>query len=197
VKAEFVVVDPASRVPFVTADKIDIVMGGMTRTPDRAKLIDFSVPVNTEGSAVLTTEGAAYDNVSDMNSEKVIFAEVRGTTPVKFIQDKLPKAQILALENWTDAVRAVATGRATALVADPAFFATLLPNFSSTKWKTLKGAAGPVSYDCLGLQRGNVTLLHWVNVALFSMHTAGFIEDSWRQWHHADMFPAVVPQPFF
>jgi polar amino acid transport system substrate-binding protein len=197
VKAEFVVVDPASRVPFVTSDKIDIVMGGMSRTPDRAKLIDFSLPVNTEGSAVLTTEGAAYENVADMNTDKVTFAEVRGTTPTKFIQDKLPNAKLLALENWNDALRAVADGRATALIADPAFYTTLLPNFPDTKWKILKGAAGPVAYDCLGLQRGNTSLLHWVNVALFSLQKDGFVDDAWRKWHHADMFPKIEPQPYF
>jgi len=197
VKAEFVIVDPASRVPFVTSDKIDLVMGGMTRTPDRAKLIDFSVPVNTEGSAVLTTEGVGYETVAEMNTDKVTFAEVRGTTPVKFIQEQLPKAQLLALENWTDALRAVAAGRATALVADPAFYATLLPNFPNTRWKTLKGAAGPVSYDCLGLQRGNTTLKNWVNVAIFSMAKEGFTDKAWRAWHHADMFPPIVTQPYF
>src|SRR5579863_2744027 len=143
VKVQFVVVDPASRVPFVTANKIDLVMGGMTRTPDRAKLIDFSVPINTEGSAVLTTEGAAYKSIADMNVETVTFAEVRGTTPVTFLQDKLPKAKLLFLENWPDALRAVAAGRATAVVADPAFYSKLLPQMPDTKWKILPGAAGP------------------------------------------------------
>jgi polar amino acid transport system substrate-binding protein len=197
VKVAFVIVDPASRVPFVTANKIDLVMGGMTRTPDRAKIIDFSVPVNTEGSAVLTTEGAALQSIADMNTDQMIFAEVRGTTPVAFLQAKLPKAKLLFLENWTDALRAVATGRANALVADPAFFATLLPSFPDTKWKILPGAAGPVAYDCVGLAQGNTALRRWLNVALLQMHTSGFVEDAWHQWHHADMVAPIVPNPYF
>ena len=197
VKATFVVVDPASRVPFVTANKIDVVMGGMTRTPDRAKLIDFSVPINTEGSGVLTTEGVSYQSVADMNTDAVTFAEVRGTTPVAFLQDKLPKAKLLFLEDWPDALRAVAAGRATAVVADPSFFSGLLTKFPDTKWKLLKGAAGPVGYDCLGLAKGNESLRSWLNVALFAIETAGFVDEDWRKWNHTDMVVPIQPNPYF
>jgi polar amino acid transport system substrate-binding protein len=197
VKIAFVIVDPASRVPFVTANKIDLVMGGMTRTPDRAKLIDFSVPLNTEGSAVLTTEAAPYKSATDMNSDAVTFAEVRGTTPVAFLQDKLPKAKLLFLENWPDALRAVAAGRATAVVADPAFYTKLLAQLPDTKWKILPGAAGPVSYDCIGLARGNEALRSWLNVAMFSIETAGFVDDVWRKWHNGDMVVPIHPDPYF
>jgi polar amino acid transport system substrate-binding protein len=197
VKVSFVTVDPASRVPFVTANKIDIVMGGMTRTSDRAKLIDFSVPLNTEGSAVLTTEGVPYQTIADMNKDSVTFAEVRGTTPVTFLQDKLPQAKLLFLENWPDALRAVTSGRAVAVVADPAFYANLLPQFPDTKWKILPGAAGPVSYDCLGISKGNESLRSWLNVALFQIETAGFVSDAWRKWHHGDMVVPIQPNPYF
>lgn len=197
VKATFVTVDPASRVPFVTSNKIDVVMGGMTRTPDRAKLIDFSLPINTEGSGVLTTEAAPYKTVADMNTDAVTFAEVRGTTPVTFIQDKLPKAKLLFLEDWPDVLRAVSSGRATAVIADPSFFVGLIPQFPDTKWKLLKGAAGPVGYDCLGLAKGNESLKSWLNVAIFTIETAGFVDDDWRKWNHTDMVAPLEPNPYF
>jgi ABC-type amino acid transport substrate-binding protein len=48
------------RIPFVVADKIDFVMGAMTRTAERAKVIDFTVPVHTEQFGVLTTQGKPF-----------------------------------------------------------------------------------------------------------------------------------------
>ena len=197
VKVHFVVVNPASRIPFVVADKIDVVMGGMTRTPDRAKVISFSVPINTEAPGVLTTDAAPYESPAQMNTPKVTFAEVRGTTDVPLLKRVLPKARILFLENWADAVRAVTDGRATAVLADPAFYSTLLGNFPNTKWKILKGTVGPVYYDCLGLAMGNEALRQWLNVALFSLETEGFVEKSWEKWHHAPMVVPVAPQPYF
>ena len=43
-------------VPFLVADKIDISLGALTRTAERAKLIEFTVPLHTEVMAVLTTD---------------------------------------------------------------------------------------------------------------------------------------------
>ena len=56
VKAEFVPTETPQRVPFLVADKIDISLGALTRTAERAKLIEFTVPLHTEVMAVLTTD---------------------------------------------------------------------------------------------------------------------------------------------
>lgn len=58
VELELVQVGSPDRIPFVASGRIDIVMGAMTRTPERAKVIDFTVPVHTEILGVLTTEGS-------------------------------------------------------------------------------------------------------------------------------------------
>ena len=50
VKVAFVTVESASRVPFITT-AIHIVLGALTRTPERAKLIDYTVPVKPNPSA--------------------------------------------------------------------------------------------------------------------------------------------------
>src|SRR5262245_57466960 len=43
VKAEFVPTETAQRVPYLVADQIDISLGALTRSAERAKLIDFTV----------------------------------------------------------------------------------------------------------------------------------------------------------
>ena len=48
VELEVVQVGSPDRIPFVASGKIDIVMGAMTRNPERAKIIDFTLPVHTE-----------------------------------------------------------------------------------------------------------------------------------------------------
>jgi polar amino acid transport system substrate-binding protein len=108
VKLEIVPVGSADRVPFLMSDKIDAVMGGMTRNADRLKVIDFTDPVNTEVLGVLTTQDKPYKDWTQLNDPSVRLVQVRGTTPVKLIQDKLPKAQLLLLDNYPDAVRSIA-----------------------------------------------------------------------------------------
>jgi polar amino acid transport system substrate-binding protein len=197
VKLTLVIVDPASRIPFLTSDKVDITMAALTRTPDRAKLVDFSVPINTEGNAVLTTEDKPYKSPADLNDASVTFAEVRGTTPIPVIQQEFPNAKILQLADWPDAFRAVSDGRATAVVADASFFGEQIKTFPDVKWKLLPGTIGPVYWDCAGVNKGNDSLRNWLNVALYEMETSGFVDEAWKKWYHVEMATPVKPDPYF
>ena len=53
-KVEFVLQDPAARIPNITTGKVDIVIQFMTVTPARAQLVNFTRPYYVEGVALLT-----------------------------------------------------------------------------------------------------------------------------------------------
>ena len=53
VEVEWVPTETAQRVPFLVSDRIDISLGALTRNAERAKLIDYTVPLHTEVLAVL------------------------------------------------------------------------------------------------------------------------------------------------
>jgi len=197
VKVDYVTVTPNARIPFVTSGKIDVVMGAMTRTVDRAKLIDFTVPINTEGFGVLTTEGQSYKKVQELNTADVTLVEVRGTTPVPWIKENLPKAKLLLLSQWTDALRAIEQGRATATIADFTSFGEWTKQFPNVKWRILKDTFGPAYYDCIGLTHDNTALRSWLNVALFQLKTDGFVDAAWRKWYGMDMVVPLRAQPWF
>jgi polar amino acid transport system substrate-binding protein len=197
VKLTLVVVDPASRITFLTANKTDYVMAGLTRTPDRAKVIDFTVPVNTEALGLVTTQSSAFANITQMNDDKITFAEVRGTTPVAYLQANLPLAKLLLLSDWPDAYRAVRDGRATAVVEEGASMEMELKRLPDVPWKMLPGSFGSISYDCLGVAKGNDSLRGWLNIALFKLASEGTIDAVWKKWYGADMVAKIMPQPYF
>ena len=116
VKLEVVQVGSPDRIPFVVSGKIDFVMGAMTRNPERAKVIDFTVPVHTEVLGVLTTKDKPYTDWKQLDDASVTFVQVRGSTPVKFIEENLKNAKVTLLDNYPDAVRALAQGRGTAMI---------------------------------------------------------------------------------
>ena len=101
VKVSFVNVNSADRVPFVVADKVDIVMGAITRTPERAKVIDFTVPIMTEALSVLTFKTQPFKTWHDLDSPSVTLSQVRGTTPVTSSRSNLPHAKVLLLDNFS------------------------------------------------------------------------------------------------
>lgn len=56
VKAEFISTQVPDRITYLVSDRVDISLGALVRTPDRMKVIDFSVPLHTENTAVLSTD---------------------------------------------------------------------------------------------------------------------------------------------
>ena len=97
VELEVVQVGSPDRIPFVSTGKIDYVMGAMTRNPTRALIIDYTLPVHTEIFGVLTVEGKPFNTWQELNSSDVTMVQVRGTTPLKFIDKNLPDANVLLL----------------------------------------------------------------------------------------------------
>jgi polar amino acid transport system substrate-binding protein len=187
-------VNPSDRVPFLMADKVDVVSGGMTRNPDRLKVIDFTEPVNTEVLGVLTTEDKPYKDWQQLNDRAVRLVQVRGTTPVRLIRDKLPNAQLLLLDNYPDAVRSIAQGRADALIDVLDFVLRFTQNYP-TKWRVVD-APIEVGYDCLGIKKGNTALTERINREIRILHTSGFVSASWRSWFgHPMLYDPTATSP--
>lgn len=196
VKLEIVRLGSPDRIPFVAADKVDFVMCAMTRTPERAKTIDFTVPVHTEVLGVLTTQGKPYKTYKDLDRSNVTLAEVRGTTPVPFIEKNLPKAKMLLLDNHPDIIRAVAQGRADAIVEVLDFLKDLMDTHKTTKWRILETPI-TVYYCCLGVSKANYSLKEWLNLAIFELHRDGKIDAMWEKWFKQPMLRKVKWSDWF
>lgn len=196
VEVEIIQVGSPDRIPFVASGRIDVVLGAMTRTPERAKVIDFTVPVHTEILGVLTTEGKPFKAWQDLNDEKISLVQVRGTTPVQWIERNAPKAKVTLLDNYPDAIRALSQGRGDAMVDVLDFVGTLMNNYRTTKWKVLETPVD-IYYCCLGVAKNSRTLTDWLNVAIFDLHRNGTIDRTWEKWFGVKMFAPVGVTPYF
>lgn len=182
---EIVQVGSPDRIPFVNSGKIDMVMGAMTWTSERAKVIDYTVPVYTEVMGVLTTQKMGWKDWKELDDSKVRLVQVRGTTPIKFISEKLPKAQVLLLDNYPDAVRAIAQDRADGMV-DVLDFLTEHTKTHKVAWKTVPT---PVDiYFCgIGVAKGNEALRARLNSVIKELNASGEIDKAWVKWFGAPM----------
>ncbi len=196
VKAEFVPTETAQRVPYLVADQIDISLGALTRSAERAKLIDFTVPLHTESMAVLTTDKVKAEKWSDLNDENITLVNMRGNWSVDFLKEKLPKPKVLLVETNADTVRTIAQGRGDALVENIDFFLAFTKNYPDVKWRVLSDTIF-TNYDSIGVSKGNDGLRLFLNVLLYDLHTSEYINDTWKKWYGTPMMVPVVPNPFF
>lgn len=170
--------------------------GLLSRTSERTKIIDYTVPLHSENYGIVTVEGKNITKLADLNDEKITLVQVRGTTAIPFIQQKLPKAKVLLLDNYPDRNRALAQGRADAAL-DGIDAVQLLRTMPNTKWVVIPTPEFGSHYAGLGIAKGNYTLRDWLNIALYEMHETGFIAASWEKWFTQPMWTKVPLSPFF
>tara|TARA_B100000963_G_scaffold66053_1_gene54275 strand:- start:2134 stop:3012 length:879 start_codon:yes stop_codon:yes gene_type:complete len=196
VKLELVKVGSPDRIPFVATGKIDIVMGALTRNYKRQKIVDYTVPVHTEVFGALTTSKKPFAAVMDMNRDDVKLAQVRGSMPAGWAKKNLTKAKITLFDNYPDAMRAIAQGRADAIVDVVDFLGEHMNKYKDVKWQVVDKAID-TWYCGIGVKKGNASLQQWLNVALYTLHRADFVDETWEKWFGIRQIHSVQPQPYF
>ena len=196
VKAEFVTTETQQRVPFLVSNRIDIALGALTRTPQRAKLISFTVPLHSEAMGVITTDKVAAKSWQEFNKKEITLVNMRGNLSVDVLKGKLPNPKVLLVDGNADTIRAIAQGRADALVENVDFFLSFLKNYPNVKWRVLKDPLF-VAYCGIGVSKGNEGLRDFLNVLLYDLHSSGMINDTWKKWYGAPMAVPVPVDPFF
>jgi polar amino acid transport system substrate-binding protein len=182
VNVEFVPTETALRVPFLTADRIDVSLGALTRTPEREKLIDFTIPLHTEAMGVLTTDKVSVSSWRELNSPEITLVNMRGNSTIPFIQKELPRAKLLLVDSNADTVRSIAQGRADAMVENVAFFILFTKAYTNIRWRVLRDPI-QVAYCGVGVSKGNDGLRQELNRALAEMHRTGYINYEWKKWY--------------
>jgi polar amino acid transport system substrate-binding protein len=196
VKPEWVPVESPQRVPFLVADKIDIMLGALTRTAQRAQLIEYTVPLHTEVVGVLTTDKVDITDWKQLDDPKYTLSDMRGNWEVDWLKRELPNAKMALVDTVADEVRQVAQGRADAIVGIVAFVMPQAKTHEDVKWKVLQKPI-EVSYDAIGVGRGNYPLRDALNIALYDMHASGFVNERWEKWFASPMLVKIVPNPYF
>src|SRR5664279_704571 len=77
VKLQITATNPANRIPLIQSVKVDLIVADITITPERAKVIDFSIPYFLTGQQLLAPAGSS--NNLDAYADARIGA-VKGTT---------------------------------------------------------------------------------------------------------------------
>lgn len=155
VELEIVQVGSPDRIPFLQSDRIDIVLGAITRTVERALVIDYTIPLHTQSVVVLTKASGTSVPIAkpaDLDNAQVKLVQVRGTVGVPWIQANAPKAQVTLLDNYPDTFRALQQGRADAMVDVLESIVVPMKNFAGVPWKVLDDVLAS-TWVGIGVQR--------------------------------------------
>jgi polar amino acid transport system substrate-binding protein len=100
--------------------QVDLVMSGLTITPERNLKVAFVGPYFVSGKSMLTKSRtlAAASDATSIDDPSVSLAALAGSTSQKFVETVAPKAKLVAVQDYDEGVQAVIGDQVDALVAD-------------------------------------------------------------------------------
>lgn len=118
-KVEFVPTAWDGIIPALLAKKFDVIIGGMSVTPERSKSVLFTTPYSHSGVQVAANKELAsgFSEMSDFNSRRVKIAARRGAFTVQVAREAFPKAKVLQFDDDAQAFQEVLNGNAHAVIA--------------------------------------------------------------------------------
>lgn len=177
VEVEYVSTDPASRVEYVATGKVDIILANFTVTEERAQQVDFALPYMKVMLGVVSPDNALVTSVEDLADETLIV--VKGTTAETFFEENYPEVELQKYDEYADAYNALLDGRGDAFSTD---------NTEVLAW-ALSNPGFTVGIDALGnadtiapaVQKGNTTLLEWLNQEIEALGEENFFHADYEQ----------------
>lgn len=189
-KVEFVAVEPASRIPFLQSDKVDLILANMTVTPERQQAVDFTNPNLRVAVQLLVRDDSGVARLDDLADKTVIVTG--GTTADLWLTKNRPNWQLLKLERTSLSLQALADGRGAAYAQDNiVLFGWARQN---PGYRVLADKLGDEAPIAPAVKKGNTELREWVNAELARLGEERFLLKLYDQYVRKELPEGTDPQ---
>ena len=193
VEIEFVPTQWSGIIPALLTGKFDVIIGGMGIQPERNLKVNFSIPYDYSGMAMVANRQLApgFASLEEFNKSDVIVAARLGTTAAKAVNQFLPNAEVRLFESEPLAVQELLNGNVHVLVASaplPAFTALENPD------KFYVPFDGTFTYEPIGfaLQKGDVDLLNYFNNWITLVDSEGWLAERKQYWFGTQNWKGLI-----
>ncbi|MDM0090987.1 MULTISPECIES: transporter substrate-binding domain-containing protein [unclassified Variovorax] len=181
---EIVPTTGANRIPFLQTDKADIVISSMSVTPEREKVVDFSIPYAAILAVVGAPKSMTLSGPADLVGKKVI--STRGTTNDQELTKILPAgAQIVRFDDDATSITAVVSGQADIFATAPPLLKTINEKNPAKQMEpkfTMK-----VNMLAIGLRKNEPRLKEKLDAFVKAHLQSGELNTIYKKYHGADL----------
>ncbi len=183
VKVEFVPTKWAGIIPALLTGKFDVVIGGMGIQTKRALKVNFTIPYDYSGMAIVAhkEKAAGFSSLEDFNKDTVEIACKLGTTAVSAAKKYIPKAKLRLFDDEAQAYQELRNGNVHAVVGSaprPAYEAIKYPK---TMFLPIEGnfAKEPIGF---AIRKGDFDTLTFFNNWITIVSHEGWLEERHNYW---------------
>ena len=169
-------------IPALLTDKFDLLMGGMTITPERNLKVNFCEPYALIGQTVILNKKleGTIKSYKDLNDPRYTVATKLGTSGDVAAHKFFARAKLKQFESEADGAMEVRSGRADAYVYDLPFNAVYVAQ-NGDKVVHLKE---PFTQEALGwaVRKGDPDFINWLNNFLAQIRRDGIYDALYKKW---------------
>ncbi|WP_019616043.1 transporter substrate-binding domain-containing protein [Psychromonas ossibalaenae] len=175
-------------------NKVDVIISAFSISEQRRQKVSFVGPYAQVGKSLLTTKKtlARIRNSTGFNHAQVNLTALENSTSVTLAQERLEKANLTTVIHYEDAVLAVLSGQADALIADLSICDLLLIRDNSTELTKLNE---PLAVEEIGiaLNKNEPLLENKLTEKLQQLQKSGELQKHHQKWFNNGGWLNLLP----
>jgi len=183
VKIRFELMDFFELFPALESGRLDLIISGLTMTPQRNLKMAFVGPYFLTGKSFLTKADhiAKCQELCDIDSPQTTLTFLKGSTSQSFTEKMIPKARTIPARDNDEAIRLVLEDRADAMIAD---FLTCVLAVIRNPNRGLRTSLKAFSFEPLGiaLPGTDPLLINWMDNFLKILQGTGELKRLSEYW---------------
>ncbi|HBC89061.1 MAG TPA: hypothetical protein DCZ94_19145 [Lentisphaeria bacterium] len=166
-------------IPALEAGKIDVIMSGMTITPERARIVDFTAPYIRAGQMALirNPDISEFSTIEKITTTEKKIGYILGTTGDYFVAAKCTKALKFPFNETDEGIKALSDRKIDIFIIDaPVVWEMSGPSFTSL--------LTPLTEEHLGwaVRKNDKAMLDGLNKCLEQMKKDGTLDTIKQKW---------------
>ena len=183
VKVKFVTKPFNELLPALQTGEVDMVLSGMTITPERNRKVAFIGPYFISGKAFLTkVKNIAYaDEARDANNPDTKIVTLKGSTSQAFAKAFLDKTTLFTTGNYDEAVDMVLQDKVDAMIADYPICVVSVFRYPDAG---LLSVVTQLTYEPIGIAipANDPLLMNWTHNTLNNIEGSGILDELKLKW---------------
>lgn len=184
VEVEFVPTAWSGIIPALLADNFDVIIGGMSITPQRNLTVNFTTPYAHSGQqmAANTELASGFASMEDFDNPAVTISCRRGATPCTLAQKMFPNATLRRFDDDAQAFQEVVNGNAHATISSapkPRFWSEAHPGkvFVANNGENLSKGD-----EAFALRKGDPDALNFFSNWIVVNTSSGWLQERHDFW---------------
>jgi ABC-type amino acid transport substrate-binding protein len=165
----------------------------MAITPERSMNASFVGPYMLGGKSILTTRDAIAEfQAGDLATREVKLAALRGSTSATFVREAAPRATLVEVDAYAEAVEMVSAGDVAGLVADEVTCKLAILRNPDAGLVTLEK---PLTVEPFGIavNAADAQFLNLVQNYVKAYEGTGLLSALRKKWLESDQWVAALP----